>query len=199
VSVLLQPASHREGLGLGRKASPPDALIIAPPRDIPVPLLHLDPALNAMAAKALARNSHVSKIAYLLDLSGAVGVDAEQGFPPAPDSGVAAEVTAAIHLQVARDHLDVGVADREQGIEVVAAEGVSSSVERSWDVHEGFVGPKTARGRRTVPIAAVLRGFLIEHKLRSGRSEELVFGNDEFSRRQRERAARGNETKGRTA
>jgi hypothetical protein len=128
VSVLLQPASHREGLGLGRKASPPDALIVAPPRDIPVPLLHLDPALNAMAAKALARNSHVSKIAYLLDLSGAVGVDAEQGFPPAPDSGVAAEVTAAIHLQVARDHLDVGVADREQGIEVVAAEGVSSSV-----------------------------------------------------------------------
>ena len=85
-------------------------------------------ALDALAAKAVPRNGHVSKIAYLLDLRGEVGVDAEQGFPPAPDSGVAAEVTAAIQLQVARDQLDVGVADREEGIEVSAAEGVSGSV-----------------------------------------------------------------------
>jgi hypothetical protein len=58
----------------------------------------------------------------LTKMTGEVGVDAEQGFPPAPDSGVAAEVTAAIQLQVARDQLDLGVADREEGIEVVAAE-----------------------------------------------------------------------------
>jgi integrase len=49
-------------------------------------------------------------------------------------------------------------------------------VECSWDVHEGFVAPKTAKGRRKVPIAGVLRDFLIEHKLRSGRSEGLTFG-----------------------
>jgi hypothetical protein len=81
-----------------------------------------------LAAEALPRNGHVSKILHLVDLRGEVGVDSEQGFPPAPDSGVAAEVTAAIQLQVARDQLDVWVADREEGIEVVAAEGVSGSV-----------------------------------------------------------------------
>jgi hypothetical protein len=41
---------------------------------------------------------------------------------------VAAEVTAALQLQVARDQLDVWVADREEGIEIVAVEGVSGSV-----------------------------------------------------------------------
>ena len=41
---------------------------------------------------------------------------------------MAAEVTAALQLQVARYQLYVWVADREEGIEVVAAEGVSSSV-----------------------------------------------------------------------
>jgi len=30
-------------------------------------------------------------------------------------------------------------------------------VERSWDAKEGFVAPKSRAGRRTVPIAAVLR------------------------------------------
>ncbi len=55
---------------------------------------------------------------HLRDLRGEVWVDAEQGFPPAPDRGVAAEVTAALQLQVARDQLDVGVADREEGIEL---------------------------------------------------------------------------------
>jgi hypothetical protein len=41
---------------------------------------------------------------------------------------VATEVTAALQLQVARDQLDVWVADREKGIEVVAVERVSCSV-----------------------------------------------------------------------
>jgi integrase len=49
-------------------------------------------------------------------------------------------------------------------------------VERSWDVVEGPVEPKSGAGRRTIPIAAVLRDFLIEHKLRSRWSEGLVFG-----------------------
>jgi integrase len=49
-------------------------------------------------------------------------------------------------------------------------------VERSWDAKEGAVGPKSRAGRRTVPIPAVLRDYLVDHKLRSGRHVGLVFG-----------------------
>jgi integrase len=50
-------------------------------------------------------------------------------------------------------------------------------VERSYDPKEGvFIAPKTRAGRRIVPIASVLRGLLIEHRLLAGRSEGLVFG-----------------------
>jgi integrase len=49
-------------------------------------------------------------------------------------------------------------------------------VSRAWDPKSGeFIEPKSRAGRRTVPIASVLRGYLLEHKLRSGRSEGLVF------------------------
>jgi integrase len=52
-------------------------------------------------------------------------------------------------------------------------------VERSYDPKEGqVVETKSRAGRRRVPIAAVLRDHLIEHKLRSGRGEGLVFGRD---------------------
>ena len=50
-------------------------------------------------------------------------------------------------------------------------------VERSYDRKAGFVEPKSRAGRRTVPIPAVLREFLIAHKLRAGRSDGLVFVN----------------------
>ncbi len=49
-------------------------------------------------------------------------------------------------------------------------------VEWSWDAKEGTVAPKSRAGRRTVPIPAVLRDYLVEHKLRSGRRDGLVFG-----------------------
>jgi integrase len=49
-------------------------------------------------------------------------------------------------------------------------------VERSWDVKEGAIETKSRAGNRTVPIAAVLRDHLDEHKLRSGRNAGLVFG-----------------------
>jgi integrase len=49
-------------------------------------------------------------------------------------------------------------------------------VERAWDVKVGVVEPKSRAGRRSVPIAAALRDYLLEHKLRSRRSEGLVFG-----------------------
>jgi integrase len=47
-------------------------------------------------------------------------------------------------------------------------------VERAWDRYAGVIGPKSRAGRRSVPIAAVLRDHLVEHKQRSGESE-LVF------------------------
>lgn len=50
-------------------------------------------------------------------------------------------------------------------------------VQRSWDQYEGPIEPKSETSVRTVPILAVLRDFLDEHKLRTGRGgEDLVFG-----------------------
>jgi integrase len=50
-------------------------------------------------------------------------------------------------------------------------------VERSWDPKSGqIVEPKSKKGRRRVPIPAVLRDYLVEHKLRLGRSEGYFFG-----------------------
>lgn len=50
-------------------------------------------------------------------------------------------------------------------------------VERGWDVVQGEIAPKSREGRRTVPIAGVLRTILLEHRLRQGRAGEgLVFG-----------------------
>jgi integrase len=52
------------------------------------------------------------------------------------------------------------------------------TVSRSWDVKAGIIEPKSQAGKRTVPIASVLRELLITHRLRSGRSEALAFGRD---------------------
>lgn len=49
-------------------------------------------------------------------------------------------------------------------------------VERSWDERAGEIEPKSAAGRRTVPIPAVLLDYLAEHKARRGRDTGLVFG-----------------------
>jgi integrase len=48
-------------------------------------------------------------------------------------------------------------------------------VERAWDVREGEIEPKSRAGRRTVPISAVLRDHLVEHKQRQG-GDGLVYG-----------------------
>ena len=53
-------------------------------------------------------------------------------------------------------------------------------VERAWDVKEGVaVDPKSRSGRRRVPIAAVLRDILLEHKIHS--SNELVLSRPDGS------------------
>jgi integrase len=49
-------------------------------------------------------------------------------------------------------------------------------VERSWDVMEGVVDPKSRAGRRVVPIPTVLREHLVAHKLRCAWADGLVFG-----------------------
>ena len=47
----------------------------------------------------------------------------------------------------------------------------------AWDDKEGEIELKTSAGRRRVPIAAVLRDHLVEHKLAAGRDgEQLMFG-----------------------
>jgi integrase len=51
------------------------------------------------------------------------------------------------------------------------------SVRRSWDQYEGPVDPKSEASARTVPLLAVLRDYLDEHLLATGRSgEDLVLG-----------------------
>ena len=49
-------------------------------------------------------------------------------------------------------------------------------VERSWDVRAGLIDPKSRAGKRTVPIASLLREHLAAHALRSGRRAGLAFG-----------------------
>ena len=52
------------------------------------------------------------------------------------------------------------------------------SVERAWDIAAGEdVGPKSAEGKRIVPIASKLKAILAEHRLASGRSDGYVFGD----------------------
>ena len=55
-------------------------------------------------------------------------------------------------------------------------------VEHGWDDVEGEIAPKSREGRRTVPIAAVLRDVLLEHRMRQGHGGEgLVFGRTRSS------------------
>jgi integrase len=50
-------------------------------------------------------------------------------------------------------------------------------VRRSYDDYAGEIEPKSAKGSRTVPLSALLRDYLVEHKARTGRDgSALVFG-----------------------
>src|SRR6266545_454869 len=50
-------------------------------------------------------------------------------------------------------------------------------VERSMSSHGETGGPKSRAGRRGVPVVAMLRDLLVEHKLVTRRGEGLVFGS----------------------
>jgi hypothetical protein len=58
-----------------------------------------------------------------------------------------------------------------------AASATASHPLRSWDAKEGEIKPKSAAGRRNVTIASVLRGYLVEHRIRAEDPEGRVFGN----------------------
>jgi integrase len=50
-------------------------------------------------------------------------------------------------------------------------------VQRSWDDVAGAITPKSEKGTRIVPVVAVLRDELAEHKARTGRDgDDFVFG-----------------------
>lgn len=51
-------------------------------------------------------------------------------------------------------------------------------VERGWDDVESEIAPKSDRGGRKVPIPAVLRDYLVEHRQRQGRDHGFVFSDD---------------------
>ncbi|MGZ4380862.1 MAG: tyrosine-type recombinase/integrase [Gaiellaceae bacterium] len=46
-------------------------------------------------------------------------------------------------------------------------------VELAWDVREGEIEPKSHAGRRTVPIAAALRDYLVEHKQQASGNDRI--------------------------
>jgi len=62
-------------------------------------------------------------------------------------------------------------------------------VERGWDAVEGEIAPKSREGRRTVPVPAVLRDHLLEHRMRQGPTGQ-VFGGPSAVRAALERTAR---------
>ena len=48
---------------------------------------------------------------------------------------------------------------------------------RGWDDEEGEIAVKSDAGRRTIPLAGIVRRELAAHLLREGRSgDDLVFG-----------------------
>jgi integrase len=60
--------------------------------------------------------------------------------------------------------------------DVDLAKGVIN-VTRSWDDTEGAVGPKSKKGKRTVPIVGLLRDHLDAHIARTGRGgDDFIFG-----------------------
>src|SRR5207248_4965400 len=55
-------------------------------------------------------------------------------------------------------------------------------VEAGWDDVEGEQDPKSAKGKRTVPLPAILRPYLEAHIERTGRSgHDLVFGSTAYA------------------
>ena len=68
---------------------------------------------------------------------------------------------------------------RWTAVDLAASEIVVSS---GWDAVEGEIAPKSKKGTRTVPLTAILRDALAEHKQRTGRIDtDFVFGQSATS------------------
>lgn len=63
-------------------------------------------------------------------------------------------------------------------------------VERGWDTIEGEIAPKSREGRRTIPIPAVLRDHLLEHRMHQGEPAGQVYGGPHAVRATLHRTAR---------
>src|SRR5215218_1707548 len=86
--LLPQPGGV-EGLGLGEKDLPPDALPVPPLGKLPDRLLERSLATCAMPTQAERGEGQVSEVAHFDDPDGYVRENVEEVFPPAADSGVA--------------------------------------------------------------------------------------------------------------
>jgi integrase len=62
-------------------------------------------------------------------------------------------------------------------------------VRRGWDPVEGEVAPKSRQGRRAVPVPALLRDFLVEHRMSTG-GDARVFAADRRVRSRCEAASK---------
>jgi integrase len=51
-------------------------------------------------------------------------------------------------------------------------------VERAWDPREGLIEPKSRSGRRSVPVAAILRDHLVEQRMDAAWEEGFAFGRE---------------------
>jgi integrase len=65
--------------------------------------------------------------------------------------------------------------------------GGAIRVRRGWDMVEGAVAPKSLKGRRKIPMAAVLRDHLDEHRVQSG-GEGRVFASQAWVEKANDRA-----------
>lgn len=61
--------------------------------------------------------------------------------------------------------------------DVDLAQGIIK-VERSWDAKEGIIDPKSRSGRRSVPVAAILRDHLVEHRMNATWDKGFAFGRE---------------------
>lgn len=122
-SGLLPQSGGFARVGLVCTGTPPGGLAVTPLNHVPDRLLHWSPAGDRTAAIALTCDGHVSEISNIFNLSLEVWRDAEQVLPPVSDAVVVSVRVAALHLPEARDELNVGVEEREKGIQVSSIEG----------------------------------------------------------------------------
>jgi hypothetical protein len=146
-----------------------------------------------MAAKAHARDCHVSQVSYLVELHAEVGEDREVVLPKASNPTVAA-VGTALQLQIQGGELDVSVGECQERIKVAPVEGVEGSLVQ-LDVllrHQllrkpgGFEGSGLVREKLPSDDPASVEGPYLGESLLEGSSAALSaasFAHDDHNAR----------------